>query len=95
MDHSNLDWMISVDDHVLEPPDVWQSRISAKFRDRAPKLISGSDGEWWEYDGRRVPTSGLSAEEETFGASDLSDGCIGSKGGKIIKSRTVFNSKNR
>jgi len=84
MDHSNLDWMISVDDHVLEPPDVWQSRISAKFRDRAPKLISGSDGEWWEYDGRRVPTSGLSAvvgkdsrefSPEAISYRDMRPGC--------------------
>jgi len=61
MDHINLDWMISVDDHVLEPPDVWQSRVPAKYRDRAPKLVSDSDGERWVYDGRDVPTSGLSA----------------------------------
>jgi predicted TIM-barrel fold metal-dependent hydrolase len=61
MDHSNLDWMISVDDHVLEPPDVWQKRVPARYRDRAPKLVSDSDGERWVYDGRNVPTSGLSA----------------------------------
>ncbi len=61
MEHSNLEWMISVDDHVLEPPHVWQSRASAKWRDRAPKLVSDKSGERWVYDGRDVPTSGLSA----------------------------------
>jgi len=84
MDHSNLDWMISVDDHVLEPPDVWQSRISAKNRDRAPKLVSDADGERWVYDGRNVPTSGLSAvvgknsteySPEAMSYADMRPGC--------------------
>ncbi len=22
-----LDWLISVDDHVIEPPNVWQDRV--------------------------------------------------------------------
>ena len=30
-------WMVSVDDHVLEPPDVWQTRVPAKYRDAAPR----------------------------------------------------------
>ena len=53
--------MISVDDHVLEPPDVWQSRVAAKYRDRAPKLVSDAAGERWVYDGVEIKTSGLSA----------------------------------
>ena len=28
--------IISVDDHVVEPPDLWTERIPAKFKDRAP-----------------------------------------------------------
>ena len=27
----DLDWLISVDDHVLEPPHVWQDRVATKF----------------------------------------------------------------
>ena len=30
--------IISVDDHVLEPRDVWQDRIPARLRDRAPRV---------------------------------------------------------
>jgi predicted TIM-barrel fold metal-dependent hydrolase len=30
--------IISVDDHVVEPPDLWQSRLPAKFRDRGPRI---------------------------------------------------------
>ena len=30
--------IISVDDHVVEPPDLWTARMSAKYRDRAPRV---------------------------------------------------------
>jgi predicted TIM-barrel fold metal-dependent hydrolase len=56
----NLDWLISVDDHILEPPNLWVDRVPAKDRDRVPHMVSG-DGEVWVYDGKRFPTSGLSA----------------------------------
>src|ERR1700736_5412293 len=32
-----LPWLISVDDHVIEPPQLWSSRLPAKFLDRAPR----------------------------------------------------------
>jgi predicted TIM-barrel fold metal-dependent hydrolase len=31
--------IISVDDHVVEPPDLWQARLPAKYLDRAPRVI--------------------------------------------------------
>ena len=31
--------IISVDDHVLEPPDLWTSRLPARFRDRGPRVV--------------------------------------------------------
>ena len=34
-----LDWLISVDDHVLEPPHLWVDRVAAKDRDRAPHMV--------------------------------------------------------
>lgn len=57
----SLDWLISVDDHVLEPPGVWQDRVPAKDRDRAPRLVHEGDQEWWLYEDKRLPTVGLSA----------------------------------
>ncbi|MCU1376285.1 MAG: amidohydrolase 2, partial [Actinomycetia bacterium] len=50
-----LDWMISVDDHVLEPPGVWQDRVEAKYRDLAPKIVHENGGEYWKYEGRLFP----------------------------------------
>ena len=57
----DLDWMVSVDDHVLEPPTVWQDRIPHRFLDRAPRLVETADGEFWAYEDRLVPTGMLAA----------------------------------
>ena len=37
--------ILSSDLHVFEPPDLWQTRIDAPFRDRAPRIqrIDGAD----------------------------------------------------
>jgi predicted TIM-barrel fold metal-dependent hydrolase len=60
-DGVNLDWLVSVDDHVLEPKDLWQSRVPGKYRSQAPRLVTDNEGETWVYEGKRVPTSGLAA----------------------------------
>jgi predicted TIM-barrel fold metal-dependent hydrolase len=31
--------IISVDDHVIEPPHVWQSRLPARLRDAGPRVV--------------------------------------------------------
>ena len=38
MQQTALDWLISVDDHVLEPPDLWQKRLPVRYRDVGPEL---------------------------------------------------------
>ena len=35
-----LEKVISADSHVIEPPDVWSSRLTGEFREAAPKLVS-------------------------------------------------------
>jgi predicted TIM-barrel fold metal-dependent hydrolase len=55
------EWLISVDDHVLEPSHVWQERVPKKHRDAAPRLIRDAEGEAWLYEGRRMVTPGLGA----------------------------------
>jgi predicted TIM-barrel fold metal-dependent hydrolase len=57
----DLDWLISVDDHILEPPRLWVDRVAAKDRDRAPHMETHDGIEYWVYDGDRHPHSGLSA----------------------------------
>ncbi|HSA50293.1 MAG TPA: amidohydrolase family protein [Yinghuangia sp.] len=58
----NLDWLISVDDHVLEPPTLWTDRLPKKDHDRAPHMEFDDTGlDFWVYDGKKFPSSGLSA----------------------------------
>ena len=58
---TDLDWLISVDDHILEPPGLWVDRVPAKDRDRAPHMVHEDGIDYWVYDGKRYPSSGLSA----------------------------------
>ena len=57
----NLDWLISVDDHILEPPHLWVDRAAAKDRDRVPHMETIDGVEYWVYEDKRMPSSGLSA----------------------------------
>jgi predicted TIM-barrel fold metal-dependent hydrolase len=58
---SSLNWLVSVDDHVLEPPHVWQDRLPAKFKEAGPHIVTDEHGEAWVFEGQRKPTTGLSA----------------------------------
>ncbi len=54
--------VVSVDDHVIEPPDVWQARLPANLRQRGPRIESGLDQDFWVIAGeRRGGVGGLSA----------------------------------
>ncbi|MGD9796287.1 MAG: amidohydrolase family protein [Acidimicrobiia bacterium] len=56
----DLNWLISVDDHVIEPPNVWVDRLPAKYRDVGPRMVESDKGAAWHYDDRVVYTAGLS-----------------------------------
>ncbi len=44
--------IISSDNHVMEPSDLWTGRIESKFRGREPSVTALADGsEWWFCDG--------------------------------------------
>jgi predicted TIM-barrel fold metal-dependent hydrolase len=56
--------MISVDDHVVEPPDMFQNHLPASYRDRddVPRVVRTEAGDdVWIYDGRQFPNIGLNA----------------------------------
>ncbi|TDD38365.1 amidohydrolase [Actinomadura sp. KC06] len=88
MQTPDLNWLISVDDHVIEPGHVWTDRVPAKYRDVAPRLVQDEEhGEVWVYEDRKVPSSGLAAsagrkkEEFTPNAipySEMRAGCYDS-----------------
>ena len=43
--------LISSDSHINEPPDLWEKRIDAMFKDRAPYLAHEEDADQWYADG--------------------------------------------
>jgi predicted TIM-barrel fold metal-dependent hydrolase len=54
--------LISVDDHVIEPPHVFVDRVPARFRDAAPRVMVYPNGEErWMVEGRRIPTFAAAA----------------------------------
>ena len=54
--------VVSSDDHVFEPVDLWTSRIEPRFRDRAPHVGRYEDGQWWVCDGVRAVGLGSGAQ---------------------------------
>jgi len=54
--------LISVDDHVVEPPDMFEGRLPAKYADQAPVVTRREDGtEIWRFDGKEATNIGLNA----------------------------------
>ncbi|MGY1770365.1 amidohydrolase family protein [Blastococcus sp. SYSU D00813] len=54
--------MISIDDHVVEPPDMFKNHTPDKWKDEAPKSIADENGyeKWW-FQGNSMGTVGLNA----------------------------------
>ena len=52
------DWMISVDDHLIEPPNVWIDRLPAKYGDVGPRWIADDGVEAWHYEDVRQSVGG-------------------------------------
>lgn len=54
--------IVSVDDHLVEPPDMFEGRLPARFADRAPRVIENDLGqEMWLFEGTEIPNFGLNA----------------------------------
>jgi predicted TIM-barrel fold metal-dependent hydrolase len=54
--------LISVDDHLVEPRDMFAGRLPAQLADRAPRVIERDDGrEMWLFEGVEIPNFGLNA----------------------------------
>ena len=53
---------VSVDDHIIEPPEMFEQHIPAKYKDLAPSVVTKPDGsQVWLYDGIEIPSIGLNA----------------------------------
>ncbi len=54
--------LISVDDHISEPPDMFDKHLSGDDLATAPKLTMNEKGQcYWEYQGMVMPSIGLNA----------------------------------
>src|SRR5215475_4012709 len=54
--------LVSVDDHVCEPPDMFERHVPAKWRARAPRLLTKNDGsDAWFFENQQIPNVGLNA----------------------------------
>jgi predicted TIM-barrel fold metal-dependent hydrolase len=57
-DHHQI---VSVDDHLIEHPRVWQDRLPEKHQERGPRIVESKGKHVWVYDGETFPTVGLNA----------------------------------
>ncbi|CUU57428.1 Predicted metal-dependent hydrolase, TIM-barrel fold [Parafrankia irregularis] len=54
--------LVSIDDHVVEPPDMFVRHVPAKWADQAPKVVTTEEGfQSWEFNGNRTGTLSLNA----------------------------------
>ncbi len=54
--------MVSVDDHLCEPPDMFDQHLPAKWKDEAPRVERNEAGDdVWVFNGITVPNVGLNA----------------------------------
>ena len=54
--------LVSVDDHVVEPPDLFEGHLHGRYRDEAPRVEHRPDGsDAWIFNGAVIPNIGLNA----------------------------------
>lgn len=78
--------LISVDDHIVEPPDLFEGRLPARYADDAPRLVHNPDGsDTWQFRDAVIPNVALNAvagrpkEEyglEPQGLDEIRPGCF-------------------
>jgi predicted TIM-barrel fold metal-dependent hydrolase len=54
--------IISVDDHLVEPPDMFEGRLPARFAPYQPRVVEDAEGhQLWEFDGELYTQVGMNA----------------------------------
>ena len=54
--------LISVDDHIVEPPDMFKNHLQKKYLDEAPRLVHNPDGsDTWQFRDVVIPNVALNA----------------------------------
>jgi len=53
--------VISVDDHLVEPPDMFEGRLPSSLQPRAPRIVEVDGKQIWEFDGGLYTQVGMNA----------------------------------
>ena len=54
--------LISVDDHIVEPPDTFDGRLEKKYQEKAPRFIAREDGaNVWVYEDHTIESWAINA----------------------------------
>ena len=68
--------LISVDDHICEPADMFEGRVPAKYRDDAPRVVEDDEGaqQWWygSVKGRNLGLNAVAGKPREFFNVDAS-----------------------
>ena len=65
--------LVSVDDHVVEPPHLFEGRLPAKYADLAPQFVTRADGtNAWVYEGAEIANVALNEGPQIPAAVGLS-----------------------
>lgn len=77
--------LVSIDDHIIEPPDLFANHMPEKYRDQGPQFVRLPNGvDQWVFQGEVMGTVGLGAtaswprDEWNFdpvGLADMRPGC--------------------
>ncbi|HVV30439.1 MAG TPA: amidohydrolase family protein [Mycobacteriales bacterium] len=77
--------MVSIDDHIIEPPDVFQNHMPPSLRDKGPQFERLENGiDQWVFQGQVMGTTGLGAvaswpkhewDAEPVGHAEMRPGC--------------------
>jgi predicted TIM-barrel fold metal-dependent hydrolase len=80
--------LVSVDDHVVEPPDMFEQHLAPEWKARAPRVVQKGNADVWVFEGAPIPNIGLNAvvgrHPEEYGVEPTSydqmrPGCYDSK----------------
>ncbi len=69
--------IVSVDDHIVEPPTMWDQHLTAAQKSFAPQVRKDEKGvEFWVFEGMRMGNIGLNAvvgrNREEYGCEPVS-----------------------
>jgi predicted TIM-barrel fold metal-dependent hydrolase len=54
--------LVSVDDHVVEPPGMFEQHLPVQYRAQAPRVVRKKDGsDVWVFNGQQIPNIALNA----------------------------------